>query len=114
MFKDLPKEMRERLSFIMEFGWGNGYVLIPRNHPLHEKHFDEINNHVSVHGGLTFSRMITGKNYKFYGLSKRHLGKWMIGFDTGHYMDNMRNCPRGLVLQETYLLKEQLKNYESN
>ena len=37
---------------ITDFGWGNGYVLIPQGHPLHGKHYDEID--VDVHCGLTF------------------------------------------------------------
>ena len=111
MFKDLSQELKDRFSF-MEFGWGNGYVLIPRGHVLHGKHYDEINSVAVVHGGLTFSRMVDGSNYKFYGLSKRHLGKWMVGFDTCHYGDNPKNCSRGNLLQQTYLLKEQLIKFE--
>jgi len=26
----------------MDFGWGNGYVLIPEGHPLHGKPYDDI------------------------------------------------------------------------
>src|ERR1041385_7325070 len=26
----------------MDFGWGNGYVLIPKGHPLHGKEYDNI------------------------------------------------------------------------
>ena len=26
----------------MDFGWGNGYVLIPENNPLHRKDCDDI------------------------------------------------------------------------
>lgn len=108
--ESLPKNFLKEHP-MMEVGWGNGYVLIPRNHPLHGKHYDEINKHVAVHGGLTYSRIINARAIKYFGLTKRHLGKWMVGFDTMYYEDNKRNCSRGYVLQQTYLLKEELKYY---
>ena len=40
-------------SFLMDVGWGNGYVLIPESHPFYMKDYDSID--VYVHGGLTFS-----------------------------------------------------------
>ena len=33
----------------MDFGWGNGYVVIPEGHPMHGKHYDDIP--VEVHPG---------------------------------------------------------------
>ena len=39
-------------------GWGNGYVFIPKEHPLHGVDYNEVYNmypDLEVHGGLTFS-----------------------------------------------------------
>lgn len=52
----------------------NGYVTIPRKHPLHGQNYDEINHFVDVHGGLTYSHA-----------EKR--GKWTVGFDCNHAED---------------------------
>ena len=41
-----------RLS--LDFGWGNGYVLVPESHPYHGIDYNEMGG-ISVHGGLTFS-----------------------------------------------------------
>lgn len=47
------------LSFVLENewnkqGWGNGYVLIFKDHPMWGVEYGEIP--VYVHGGITFSR----------------------------------------------------------
>ena len=34
-------------------GYANGYVAVPPEHPLHGKHYDEANNVIDIHGGLT-------------------------------------------------------------
>lgn len=94
----------------MEFGWGNGYALIPRGHKFHGVHYTTVDDSVNVHGGLTFSTLINVRAMKFYGLSKRHLGKWMVGFDTCHYRDTPQSCPREYVIKEARFLAEQLKN----
>jgi len=104
----LPKTLTDIPGFKMEFGWGNGYALIPRGHKYYGNHYDTIP--VNAHGGLTFGRFLNGKALKFYGLSKRHLGKWMVGFDTCHYMDTPQSCPREYVIQQARFLAEQLKN----
>ena len=41
---------------ITDFGWGNGYVLIPQDHQLHGKDYSDID--IYVHGGLTFSEYV--------------------------------------------------------
>ena len=35
---------------LLHHGWGNGYILLPTNHPLYGISHD--NFYVSVHGGL--------------------------------------------------------------
>lgn len=90
----------------MNFGWGNGYVIIPKGHKLHSVHYDNIN--VDVHGGLTFSELVDLEMIDIFGLDKEDEGNWCVGFDTCHYGDNLLNWSRQRVRQETERLKNQL------
>lgn len=93
---------------MMEHGWGNGYVIIPKGHPMHGKPYDDID--VEVHGGLTFAE--TGKNAKeqfTLPITKADFDSWVVGFDTAHYMDTMQRWPRQAVKDETMNLKKQLE-----
>lgn len=100
-----------------DFGWGNGYVLLPYNHPLYGVDYDSIA--VDVHGGLTFSEYfdvdrfhewienreiggdITRENYEKFN------NYWMIGFDTAHSGDGLDTCSKDYVMNETNNLLEQ-------
>lgn len=77
-------------------GWGNGYVALPKGHPLYGEGYDEIHNicDINVHGGLTYSQM--------------EGDKWVVGFDTCHGGDTLENWPKSAVKAETESLKEQL------
>ena len=94
---------------IRDFGWGNGYVLIPQNNPLHGKHYDDIK--VNVHGGLTFSELVDNEMVEDWGLDKEDFGKWCVGFDTAHFLDKLINWSKEKVQQEVERLKDQLMNY---
>ena len=76
----------------LDFGWGNGYVRLPSNHPWFDKDYDDIK--VSVNGGLTFGKHI-------------YSGMYAIGFDTAHYMDTLAKWPKEAVVAETRRLKQQ-------
>lgn len=93
----------------IEFGWGNGYVIIPKEHKLHGVHYDDIN--VYVHGGLTFSELVDLEIIETFGLDIEDEGKWCVGFDTAHYNDNLLNWSKERVEEETQYLKEQLLKY---
>jgi hypothetical protein len=110
MISGLPKHY-------FEYGWGNGYVLLPKNHPFYKVHYDNIN--VYAHGGLTYSELfkseyflkwienlefdgdVTYENFKFFD------DYWVIGFDTSHYGDNEYNCHKSYVMNETIDLMNQ-------
>lgn len=49
---------------VIDFGWGNGYVLIPEDSPLHGKDYNDID--VDVHGGLTFSELVDAEMVKVW------------------------------------------------
>ena len=81
---------------LMELGWGNGYVGLPKWHPWFGMDYDNIP--VIVHGGLTYANLY------------EEVGLWVIGFDTHHYQDNMTNCSFKYVKEETYRLMKQCYN----
>ena len=95
----------------LDVGWGNGYVIIPKGHPLHGKGYDDID--VSVHGGLTFSGPVNeldnSKEGGWFEIKPKDKDGWVIGFDTAHYGDNKMNWSKERVLKETQLLKEQVE-----
>lgn len=77
-------------------GWGNGYVILPKDHPFYGVHYDEINSFVEVHGGLTYS------DYEENG----HNG-WCVGFDTNHLGDTIKEWPYEAVKDQTIKLLNQ-------
>jgi len=90
-------------------GWGNGYVVIPKSHPFYEKSYDELNDIINVHGGLTYAGHINIYSKKHYPeLTKDDVGSWMIGFDTAHWNDTLHSCPKEYVILETLNLKMQV------
>lgn len=91
-------------------GWGNGYVIIPKGHPLHGLPYNYIN--VDVHGGLTFGKIVDERIAENLGLSEGDIGSYAVGFDTAHYGDNERNCNKAFVERETENLLQQLLNYK--
>src|SRR5574342_308969 len=91
-------------------GWGNGYVLIPTDSPLHGMHYNDID--VDIHGGITFSELIDENLANQWGISPDNIGLWAVGFDTAHFMDTEDKWPKEAVQAETDLLAERLKEYE--
>jgi hypothetical protein len=83
------------LSKDYEKGWGNGYVVLPNDHPFYGAHYDIIP--VSVHGGLTYAR------HEDNG----HDG-WCVGFDTVHFGDTAEKWTYNAVLEEAQSLMQQL------
>ena len=80
-------------------GWGNGYVLLPKQHPFYGLAYHDLNNLMRVYKGFTFAKEIylDGKRY------------WGVGFDTVHGGDNLENCSKGFVINETLKLHKMLK-----
>jgi hypothetical protein len=98
-----------RKSF-MDFGWGNGYVVIPKGHVLNGKSYDEIHElipNLKVNGGLTFSDTADTMTWK--EIPKGSEGGWVIGFDTAHSWDKLENWSQEQVMLEVLNLKEQLQ-----
>lgn len=89
-------------------GWGNGYVIISKSHPLWGLHYEIVNNFVSVHGGLTFSNECDETNFNTFGLEESDIGCWIFGFDTAHAGDNKERWHKGAVQAEADFLMVQL------
>lgn len=102
------------------FGWGNGYILLPKEHPWYGKDYDNIP--VNIHGGLTFGEKFNYEYFpkwiedrNFYGdinldNYKEFNDYWIIGFDTAHSGDNSSNCSKSFVISETDNLLNQCLN----
>ena len=89
----------------MKHGWGNGYVVIFKGHPMYGKHYGEVP--VDVHGGLTFSESVNSVIGNFPELTEEMKDGWVFGFDTAHYNDSMERWPKEAVERETENLKSQ-------
>lgn len=81
-------------------GWGNGYVVLDKDHPFYGLHCDDID--VDVHGSLTFGKYID-QNFidSWEGLLQKDLDKYIIGFDTAHSGDTLENWSKENVEAET-------------
>ena len=100
-----------------DFGWGNGYVLIPHNHPFYGVNYDELA--LDAHGGLTYGEKFKETRFLEWvecreidgDITRENFEKfqnyWMIGFDTAHSGDNLDDCSKVYVMNETNNLLEQ-------
>lgn len=89
-------------------GWGNGYVIVSKNHPWYGLHYDKID--AEIHGGLTFA----GVNISGQPQESKTTDAWIVGFDTGHSTDNINNCPKEYVeLQAKWLLIQAIDAYKN-
>ena len=97
---------------IVDFGWGNGYVVIPKGHPLNGIDYEEIHDLIpslEVNGGLTFSKSANDLNWD--ELPSDSEDGWVVGFDTAHDWDTLEMWSKEAVMEETKKLKTQLEGY---
>lgn len=110
----VPTTWRSNIPGI-EFGWGNGYGAVTKDHPLYGKNYQEVEEEFEVHGGLTFSGGgILGfhEDIREWVTEKPvNTDLWIFGFDTGHWGDNERRCTKNYVIGQTKSLIQQLENY---
>ena len=84
-------------------GWGNGYIVIPKNHPFYKMHYNEIHEKydIDVHGGFTFAGEAKEMSWPEV---KDHMKKndlWILGFDTNHAWDTEEKWPKREILKHT-------------
>ncbi|MFA5166872.1 MAG: hypothetical protein WC449_06305 [Candidatus Paceibacterota bacterium] len=94
-------------------GWGNGYVAIPPGHPLFGMDYNDLNDAINIHGGLTYGEIYDHEDFET--LNRPDLeGHWIFGFDTCHYADNQENWDLFKVAVEAVDLKRQLDSLADN
>ena len=109
------KESLVEIRCFLPCGWGNGYVVIPKDHPMCKKDYTDIP--VEVHGWLTFGVKANKLDWPEITEEERVNGSWVYGFDTTHYGDSISKWPKKKVEKETKLLAKQFEdfyNYEKN
>lgn len=62
-----------------------GYVAVPEGHPIHGKHYDEVD--VEVHGGLTYAHKCQGTICHAVAEGEDDDRLWWFGFDCAHAWD---------------------------
>lgn len=77
-------------------GWGNGYVVLPKDHPFYGLDYDFVSSFVNVHCGLTYG------SHEDNG----HDG-WCFGFDTMHLRDTAEEWTYQAVKEHTLNLLDQ-------
>lgn len=81
--------------------WLCGYVILPADHPLNGEHYDDINDVIDVHQGLTYSE--NGEN-----------NTWVIGFDCNHLHDGDKENTEEFVVSEIQKVVDQLLDPEKD
>lgn len=100
-------------GYMYDYGWGNGYVIIPQGSIFHGLNYDQIHDlcpELDVHGGLTFSTEITLDIIESnWPVHSSEIGMWIVGFDTAHFNDSLERWPKERVQQEVDKLASQLE-----
>lgn len=97
----------------IKHGWGNGYVAIPKEHPLYGKDYMHPDVNLDAHGGITFSDFANSLDLnelpELQVITDDIKDYWVFGFDTLHAGDDEENCNEEYVKLQTLLLKLQLE-----
>lgn len=115
---DEYREQAQKYGFLLKCGYANGYVAIPKNHPLYGVDYSEIEDLVNIHGGITFSAPSEKCKQVWVTDKIEYLDKdipdgyWVFGFDTMHFTDNEEICNKEWCIQETERLKEIFEFWE--
>lgn len=80
--------------------WYCGYVVIPKDHKYYDMDYEEIEEEIDVHGGLTFSGELDG------------IDGYLLGFDCNHSFDNPVDQDAGYTLSECKRIVDQLIEVE--
>lgn len=88
-------------DFSMRTWWLCGYVILPADHPLNGEHYDDLNDVIDVHQGLTFSD--NGENNTL-----------VIGFDCNHFGDGDKENTEEFVISEIQKVVDQLLDPEKD
>lgn len=106
------------------FGWGNGYILLPKDHPCFGMEYSDIYENypnTSFNVEITFSRSsFDVLDWDELPQEARVNEHWVVGFDTMHWGDTEEKWPKSKVESESakmaftffeiWLIKEREKN----
>ena len=81
-------------------GWGNGYIVLPKEHRFHGKSYDDIMN-ILEKENIYVAEELTYAN-------EDEEGNWVVGWDSAHSHQNKENYPFGVVKKQTLKLQKQL------
>ena len=106
----VKENTRGERSGTFDFGWGNGYVVIPKGHKLHGMHYNDIHDliHIRVNGGITLSEPVDVLS-NWEEIPKDSGDGWVVGFDTCHSWNTLEQWSKEDVMAEAVKLMEQLK-----
>jgi hypothetical protein len=97
------------------YGWGNGYVAVPKGHPWYGLSFEEIPC-TSDYEELTYSNHSEPTEWVAANEGAELLQDvpqgeyWAVGFDTGHYWNNIHNSSKERVIEMTKALMSDALN----
>lgn len=93
-------------------GWGNGYVAVPPTHPLHNVDFNSWEDDVP---SLNIPSEITWSNKAGFLKGEPTLPSdwWVLGFDTRHRGETLKNRPKNLVEKWTEKLLQEVIKYKA-
>ena len=118
----LNNAIQQRMGGMLGNGYANGYVAVPPEHPFHGKHYDEVNETVNVHGGLTFAEKAgdciscmadCGEAINFDSFDEIPKDYWVFGFDTMHWGDD-ETLDRNWCINETNNLLSQFEDIKDS
>lgn len=89
---------------MIDCGWGNGYAIIPIGHPSYglntEEIYEKYGDFIDISSELTWSESGLNCNWIELDLKYKTDKYWIIGFDTNHWGDTLKNWPKERVEHE--------------
>ena len=81
--------------------WYCVYVVIPKGHKYYDVDYEDVEEEIDVHGGLTFSGELDG------------IDGYLLGFDCNHSFDNPVDQDASYTLSECKRMVDQLIEAEN-
>lgn len=84
-------------NFMMQNRWFCGYVRIPENHKLYGVDYNDLEDILSVHGGVTFAGALDGMDGFYVGFDCAHLGDTPEVQDEAYTLDECKRLVDQLI-----------------
>lgn len=102
----------DRESNDLLYGWGNGYIVVPKTHPFAKMTSGEVSDIVGEE--ITMFRDYSDDIFSFdtsFIPSLMGIECKVIGFDTCHCYNNMENSSREKVLEKTQFMLDRAEEW---